>query len=846
MNILIFDFTPDPRVLIALTQTPIMPLDALCELIDNSIDSFSNSKLLGKKTEHPKIWIELPKKGDLDKNFGIVRIRDNGPGMSTEQAEKAIKAGYSGNNQLDTLGLFGMGFNISTGKMGIVTKFTTARREDDYCTKTTIDLERINETRSYQIQAEQTEKPVNFESGTQIEISRWWPDGHANHGFIYKLVGYGVKKIREEIGRRYATILREGRVQIIVNNDPCIAYEHCVWGSNRSVANKKYGQIPARYDINHVITTRRRCAKCRSIIPDGGTACPSCGCTEIRSVEERITGWVGIQRFDDASNFGIDLIRNGRAIKIGEKRAFFEFTDEFQKVIKDYPIDSPYGRIVGEVHLDFVPVDFLKQDFQRSSEEWQNAISYLRGNSSLQPRQEGADQNESCIFKLYQGYRKVRTAGTTDMYMGYWDKAEGTPKRISRDVEKDYYDRFLAKEPGYFDDAEWWKLVEEASVPPASPMITCPECGTQNLAEAEVCSTCEHIFKGKTCINEECGKEIPFSATTCPHCGTNQVPVVQTPWTCNVCGTKNPAGTTICKHCHGEKGTPNPFSEEEIMKHTAKDDDLSVDGLTVKLGNGQNSNAFSLNTYYAENELVVPMTNERIPMILFKHIGCVNIVIDKTHPLFVSSRMTTIEIVASEIASYVYDLNRQLSGNPGHTVSNIAWQMIRKYWFDKVEISEENISKRSDALMTSIKDQVSSIIDESLSDRFFSEMSEEQQKFFANEILKNNIPLSKIGELKSKGAFISYVPNDFMLHILEESPELFFNGMYWNTRYGVKVDGVSVSVLADMDQRTLRNYRNALESVVHFMANRTKNIIELKRIDAALNFLQDNRSDDVI
>ena len=39
MKTLTFDFTPDPRALIALTQNPMMPLDAICELIDNSIDS---------------------------------------------------------------------------------------------------------------------------------------------------------------------------------------------------------------------------------------------------------------------------------------------------------------------------------------------------------------------------------------------------------------------------------------------------------------------------------------------------------------------------------------------------------------------------------------------------------------------------------------------------------------------------------------------------------------------------------------------------------------------------------------------------------------------------------------
>ena len=846
MQKLTFDFTPDPRVLIALTQTPIMPLDALCELIDNSIDSFSNSKLYGKKIEHPKIWIELPKKNDLEKNFGVVRIRDNGPGMTTEQAEKAIKAGYSGNNSIDTLGLFGMGFNISTGKMGIITKFTTARKEDDFCTKTTIDLEQINETRSYQINAEQTGKPVNFESGTQIEISKWWPEGHANHGFIYKLVGYGLKKIKEEIGRRYATILREGDVEIIVNNESCVAYEHCVWGSNRYVSNKKYGKIPARYDFDHVLITHRRCAKCRSIIPEGESVCPSCGCTEIRSVEERVKGWVGIQRFDDASNFGIDLIRNGRAIKISEKRAFFEYTDEFQKVIKDYPIDSPYGRIVGEVHLDFVPVDFLKQDFQRSSEEWINAISFLRGNSSLQPRQEGADQNDSVIYKLYQGYRRVRVAGTTDMYMGYWDKTEGAPKRISRDVEKEYYEKFLKKEPGYYDDAEWWKLVEEASVPPASPMVNCPECDTQNLAEAEVCSTCGHIFKGKICANEKCGKEIPASVLVCPYCETSQVPKVEIPWVCNVCGTKNLAGTTECKVCHGKKGTENPLSESAVLKHSVKDDELSIENLVIKLSNGQDSNAFNLNTYYSDSPIVMPMTGERLPIVLFKKIGSVVIVIDKTHPLFSSCGTSVIDVVSAEIASYIFDCHRVLAGNPGHSISSICWQVIRKYWFDKVELSEENIAKRCVGLLSSIKEQISTVIDESLSDRFFNEINEWQQKFFVNEILKNNIPLAQINELKIKGTFIPYIHDEFVLHIFEESPKLFFNGNYWNARYGEKIDGVSATVLEETDMRTLRTYKNALETVVYFMSNKNKNTVELKRISAALDFLQDNRNEEAI
>ena len=50
---MIFDFTPDPKVLLALTHTPMQPLDALCELIDNAIDSFAAAKIQGVPVDSP-------------------------------------------------------------------------------------------------------------------------------------------------------------------------------------------------------------------------------------------------------------------------------------------------------------------------------------------------------------------------------------------------------------------------------------------------------------------------------------------------------------------------------------------------------------------------------------------------------------------------------------------------------------------------------------------------------------------------------------------------------------------------------------------------------------------------
>jgi hypothetical protein len=65
---MIFDFTPDPKVLLALTRTPMQPLDALCELIDNAIDSFAIAKIQGIVIDNPLNKVTFMKVGGEDSN----------------------------------------------------------------------------------------------------------------------------------------------------------------------------------------------------------------------------------------------------------------------------------------------------------------------------------------------------------------------------------------------------------------------------------------------------------------------------------------------------------------------------------------------------------------------------------------------------------------------------------------------------------------------------------------------------------------------------------------------------------------------------------------------------------
>ena len=837
-----FDLTPDPNVLIALTQTPLRQMDALCELIDNAIDSFSAAKRQGIVIDNPCVQIFLPKESDVKKGLGCVRIIDNGPGLTAEAAEKALRAGYSSNNQYDNLGLFGMGFNISTGKIGSVTTLTTARSNYPSALRVTIDLNQMNKSKSYKVTPQEVEKV--FDHGTVIEISGWWPEGNSNNGFIKVLARYSTAKVAEEIGRRYASILRTRELKIIVNGIECQAYEFCVWGANRCVIRKKYGEIPAVYQLDRVIYTQRKCSKCGALLESFQAECPICGCAEIRTVEERIKGWIGIQRYDNGTDFGVDLIRNGRAIRVAEKTAFFEYTDEFNKTVRDYPIDGPFGRIVGEIHLDHVPVDFLKRDFQRSTPEWQRAMSYIRGDSSLQPTQKGAESNQSPMFKLYQGYRKVRVAGTTDMYMGYWDSSSNPPgpHRISREVEQEYIERFKRREPGYYDDAKWWEKVEAADHAPTPEMPTCPACGGQILESDEVCSLCGFILKGKNCL--KCGEKIPASAKSCPKCGASQEAEILKPWKCDICGKVNPAAASVCANCGQAKGTKNTLSFDFLRDHSNKDDGLSIDACTITLPDGSMSSPIKINVHSMTAPIVSTLTKEKYPIYVYRNeIGTLDIFVDRTHIIFTNYGTLPELLVATEIADRI----KLLSG-AGHDIegiegiSTIVWQIVGKYWKDSMEENADGAKSEIAALFGIIKSRLSMTIG-SEAEEYYNELTDSQRSTMATRIINAGIDISRVGEMIKNGNYLLYVGDDVILRLFDMDPALFFDGKVWSEKFETVQAPPEMKTISQTQMKS--RYKLCLEDVYTFMTMDISDPLFVKKTMCSIEYLEKRVVSDV-
>ncbi len=831
-----FDLTPDPKVLLALTHTPLQPLDALCELIDNAIDSFNVAKNQGSPIEFPLVMVDLPGMAEINRGEGVIRIRDNGPGLTADLAEKALRAGYSSNRPYDSLGLFGMGFNIATGKLGRVTRFLTARREDATAIQVNIDLLRMQETQSYLVPVDTVAKPAELSHGTVVEVRGWWPEGNANSGFIRKLVSYGKNHIRKLLGRRYATILNNEKVRIQVNGEACDGFEHCVWAESRYVERRGLGRIPARFSFNEVVGTQTRCSVCNYLIPSGETKCPTCSSESFSTLEERIRGWVGIQRFDDENEFGIDLIRNGRAIKVAEQRAFFYFVDDLKQEIKDYPVDQQYGRIVGEVHLNHVPVDFLKQDFQRSSPEWQRAMSFLRGDSSLQPTKPGAESNTSPVFKLYQGYRKVRNFGTADMYMGYWDVDAERPKRISRDTERDYYEKFKSRQPGFYDDAEWWKLVEQAEQRPLEELVECPECSGQNPKEQEQCQICDHVLIGKNCLNPQCAKLIAKSAVSCAHCGTSQVPEIEEPWRCEVCGQGNPPEAEACSRCAKNRGTRHPASTAYLLENADKDDDLSISGCSVRLADGDHCPPIDVVVYSTRIPIETSWRGGRVPIITFKG-EQIQIFVDKSHPLFRTYRVRPEPMIATEIAQYLFEMNRSLLQRfaSEHSVSNLAWLIMQDRWADDLEDSPDDIKEDIRKLFSSIQNRLPALAGDAAED-LFTDLSETQKKALVDRLLGRDIDISKLGTMKTTGEYLVFVDEDTVVEIFRRMPALFFDGGIWPAAYK-NIGELPETIVREARERIFAKHLNCLEDCSAFLRYDAPEALIGQRARASVDFL---------
>ena len=477
------DITPTPRILQVLGEIDFEPHKCVGELIDNSIDSFLNNPpgTSSLNVSQPEINITVPHRRDVEDGRGRVVVEDNGAGMILAELVNAARAGYSGNSPVDNLGLFGMGFNIATARLGRITQLRSGVIGETDWSIIEINFDALQRQRSFRI-TPRFEPKRPSEHGTRVTILNLRPEQAI--GIASGISGGTIRSaagLRNWIGRTYAKYLRdsipnfgEHRLKITVDGRNIEPYRWCVWGKERYVdlsSPTRSGQvhrIPAYHKFDHLLGAGDFCTYCLAWMTPGmyqPNICGLCGQESLVLRERRMKGWIGIQRHLDDEEFGFDFLRNGRAILQWDKQVFSWIDPDTGKPDLEYPIDemrARHGRIVGEVEIDHVPVHYQKDSFQEETPLWREVINNLRGASPLRPHiatKRNMSINDSLLADVYRGFNRTRTLQGGRIHESQRRRKDPWKRDliIDQTIAKEYHSRFLARDAEYQTDAKWYE-----------------------------------------------------------------------------------------------------------------------------------------------------------------------------------------------------------------------------------------------------------------------------------------------------------------------------------------------------------------------------------------------------
>ena len=446
------DITPSPRILRMLGEIEFDEWQCIAELVDNAFDDFTEIIRAGQSWPGGfKVSVTLPGVGASLTGAEVV-VSDTGRGMTRDRLEQAVSAGWSSNDRFDKLGLFGMGFNVSTARLGRLTRVLTTRAGDPEWIGVEIDLDTIGA--DFQALDITAPKDDPSEHGTRIQITNLTRDRA-------EWLRRNAENLRNTLGRVYGWLLDNRPYELWIQGVKVTPRRACRWGDDRYViygSGANAEKIPAYIPIDETFQPADACDLCGNWQNVGKQTCDQCGSDALRQRERRLHGWLGVQRHLDKRDFGVDFLRNGRKILQSDKKLFAwtNPNDPLAGVDLEYPIElaNQGGRLIGEIHLDYVPVHYDKNAFEYSDRAWKAAIDYLRGEAPLQPQKaksNGYPENTSPLARLYKGYRR-NDAGTRYLIPG-----DGS--RPLHEETRQWARKFWAGDPDYQSDQRWWDAV---------------------------------------------------------------------------------------------------------------------------------------------------------------------------------------------------------------------------------------------------------------------------------------------------------------------------------------------------------------------------------------------------
>lgn len=721
----VINLQPHPRLLSVLGDIEFAPWQCLAELIDNAFDEF----LRHPGEPEPTVSITLPSRRS-DPSNGEVWVRDNGPGLTLDQLQNALRAGWTSNDRYGQLGLFGMGFNIATARLGKIAIVRTARREASFWTVVTIDLRKMAAQGHFEVPVRSEPKDHPDEHGTEIIIRDLRPQHH-------ETLSRQQNKIRQTLGDVYSYLLSEQDFHLIVDRQAVKPRRPCVWDESRSVVRNRE-RIPAVIRIDEPLADRYACLDCGHWQDDSGPGCDHCGTARLDARPRRIWGWLGVQRYIHPTDFGIDFIRNGRKILLRDVRMFswIDPDDPTGRGEQEYPLEVPsgQGRIVGEIHIDHVAVNYQKNAFEYDSPEWRRVVRVLRGEGPLLPKRAkalGLPENSSHLAKLVAGYRR------NDPGLNYLTPGDG--KHAMHEKAKEWADRFRKGDPDYQTDARWYLQAELHDNP-----STVPEPEPASAPDRDEVLTAMGIRES--------------SPNRGPAVGESQGAAIET-----------------------------EDDRRERWRTTAR----RLPDLEGKFGLPGHGAALDVTAWLvSSNRLMVGPDRDPQPVYVGGGRGsAVEVFIDGEHPVFADFAVDTRDLVVVELADYL----RQRDRSP-RAVSSLFYELKEKCLPDH-KISGPFLKQAADRIISRMREAMLPIVAGNTSGYWSLLTTDDQaaaQQTFAVEGGR-----ADWDDLLTSGEWLDFVPAMSLVRLVSSRPDAFLDGRVLRTSYSSLSDGTARKVSAD-------------------------------------------------
>lgn len=714
------DITPTPRILRTLGDIPFEVWQCLAELADNSLDAFLEAKKAGKEIVSPRIDIYWSAESTPLRDREII-VQDNGLGMPLEDLQNAAKAGYTSNDPIHNLGLFGMGFNIATARLGDETIFLSATKASDSWVGIKINFEELISNKSFSAPVITEKKQDPSESGTKI-IVRKLKDG------IFPELKARARTIRSRLETIYSPILETRIYSIFLQGNQLISRPHCAWGESRYVTRRGdriYAVQKIERDLGetHFDTFRNR-----YLSPDESSeleAKLSKGETLPQNIVKRsrkFRGWIGIQRYSDTSDFGLDLIRNGRKILVGDK-SLFEFENpETGTPVADYPIElgsTVGGRIVGELHVDYLIPTYQKNGFDTTDLAWRKTVDAIRGAGPILPKRRQAlgysADNDSPLGRLVNAYRRA-DPGTKNLAI---------PNQLAREFTKE----FRAGNPDYQNDDKWYRAAQEVD-----------------------------REKG-----EGTGRSTPAATGSTP----SDDPDEYTPQPAAA-----PAPPAPQSGPSGAVPSPTTTTRDNLIQSSSKEESLSgryaygttpgIDVTTRRLKDGE-----------------IKVRGERVPYQVYPDGIELEFIYDPTHPLFAEYPISPKQLILQVLAE------RFSLRDPGVSMQKAFVGLVVNHLSEE-RIVASVLQERAQAIINQIKDKLPSLLMARSSKAIgvIKEIPGEEEDL-AKRLIEETPHVFKVYQDEREDAVqaLPYVNNATVLRLIKALPEEFFDGKLFDAPY---------------------------------------------------------------